>query len=307
MKPDIGMFNDQFFFPLLKFESPLTLYLAGYTRPQTDYKIPLDHPLDPALTCYQLEYVTDGKGYIDINGKTYTVEKGDFFFINKTIPRTLYSDTSFPLQKFFITAKGDFMHSLLDLYHIDSSILIVKTDVSEYFQNILNILYKADSYTIDECNKIGIEILKIIQHISLSLQKEEKTLDNSRVAESIMDYIDSNLTRKITIEDLCNQFYMGKTQIIKIFKKKYKMTPMKYAQGQRIVTAKYHLRATNISISNLSDMLCFADSKYFSNVFKSYVGISPQEYRIHYREFGGKEESAFHHDDFVKLTSKKIY
>jgi AraC-like DNA-binding protein len=98
---------------------------------------------------------------------------------------------------------------------------------------------------------------------------------------------------------------MGKTQLIKIFKKKYNTTPMKYAQGQRIVAAKYHLRVTNSSISRLSEMFCFADSKYFSNVFKTYVGVSPQEYRTHHRGDGVKDEIAFHHDDFVKLVPEK--
>ena len=208
MKPHKGIFNEQFLLPALSCDVPLTLYYAGYTRPQQDFIIPLIHPLDTALACYQLEYITDGKGYVEFNGKTYTLEKGDLLFVDKAVPRTLYSDKKDPFQKIFITAQGVFMQSILDMYHMDSSMQIIKADVGEYFHNILNILYEADSYTVIECNRISIEILKIIQTASTSLQNQEKLLDNNLVAEHIMEYIDSNLTRKITIEDLCNQFYM---------------------------------------------------------------------------------------------------
>lgn len=307
MKFDKGMFNDQFFFPKIEFESPLTLFLVGRTRPlQEHFMLPLTSPLDPALSCYQLEYVTAGKGYIEIDGKTYTVEKGDFFFINKSNPRILSSDADFPLKKLFITAKGKLLDSLLESFGIIQSILIVKTDVSEYFENIIRLLEEATQYTIAECNKICVEILKIIQKVNLATQTiSEAPNDKNVLAENILNYIDSNIGQKITIDDLCKQFYVGKTQLIYNFKSKYGITPIKYVQGQKIVTAKYYLRVTNITISELSGMLHFTDSKHFTKVFKEYTGISPREYRTNNRQFGAKELHAFHHDDYEKEIPKK--
>ena len=83
------------------------------------------------------------------------------------------------------------------------------------------------------------------------------------------------------------------------------MTPMKYAQGRKIVLAKHYLQSTDIPISNLSNILCFADAKYFSNVFKSYMGISPKEFRRRFSDPGVEFAPALHHDDFEKLIPEK--
>ncbi len=216
------------------------------------------------------------------------------------------SDEDFPLKKLFITAKGKLLDSLLESYGIIQSILIVKTDVSEYFENIIRLLEEAPEYTITQCNEICGEILKIIQKVNLATQTvSEISHDKNVLAENILNFIDSNIGQKITIDDLCKQFYVGKTQLIYNFKSKYGITPIKYVQGQKIVTAKYYLRVTNITISELSNMLHFADSKHFTKVFKEYTGISPREYRTNNRKFGAKELHAFHHDDYEKEVPKK--
>ena len=279
MKPHKGIFNDQYHLAPAGEDSPLNIYIAGTTRPTADFYITSQTPESMTLSHYQLEYVLEGKIFIDIEGKTYSAEAGDLFFINKATRRTLYSDKKSPVKKMFVTAKGPLIDGMVKAYKFKEPIIIARVDVEKNFRSILNILEKAPVYTPLVRDNIGKEILEIIQTVARELNLVDTTIERQNVAENIIKYIDANLNRKITIEELSQNFFLGKTQLIKLFKDKYHMTPMKYAQMQRIELAKYYLQATDMPISSMHELIGFDDVKYFSKLFKKATGISPREYR----------------------------
>lgn len=279
MKPHEGKFNDQYHLAPVGEVSPLNINMAGLTRPCADFYMAFTSPENTTLTFYQLEYVLEGRIFIEVEDKTYCAEAGDLFFINKATLRTLYSDKKNPVKKFFITVKGPLMDGIVKAYKLKEPVIITKADVEKNFKNIMHILEKAPLYTPPVRDHIGREILEIIQTVSRGLSLVDTIAERQNVAESIIRYIDSNLDRKITIEELSQNFFLGKTQLIKLFKDKYKMTPMKYAQIQRIELAKYYLQATDTPISSMHELIGFDDVKYFSKLFKKATGISPREYR----------------------------
>lgn len=283
MKPILlheGKFNDQYHLAPTGEDSPLNIDMAGTTRPNPDFYIKSLSPESMTLSFYQLEYVLEGKIFIESEGKKYSAEAGEMFFINKAVPRVLYSDRKTPVKKIFVTVKGPLIDGIVKAYKLKSPVIISKTDVEKYFRNILDILQNSPYYTPVVRDSLGAEILKIIQTVSRDLNLIDNIIEKEDVAENIIKYIDENLDRKITIEDLSQNFFLGKTQLIKLFKEKYQMTPMKYAQLQRIELAKYYLQATDTPISRMHELIGFDDVKYFSKLFKKSTGISPREYRL---------------------------
>ena len=57
------------------------------------------------------------------------------------------------------------------------------------------------------------------------------------------------------------------------------MTLNRYINTLRIDEAKAMLNATDMSIQEISSIIGFNDSNYFTNVFHKLVGMSPREYR----------------------------
>ena len=278
MKVHHGKFNEQYHLAHSGEDSPLNIDIAGITRPVKDFYIPLTSPESATLSFYQLEYVLDGKVYIESDTETYCAEKGDFFFINTGTIRSLYSDKKHPVKKMFVTVKGPLMDGIIKAYKIKSPIIVTKIDVEEYFKNIIRILEDSPVYSPETRDKIGVEVLAIIQTLARQLNTVD-VVNKRHIAENILRFIEENLNRKFTIEELSQNFFLGKTQLIKVFKDKYGVTPIKYAQLQRIEMAKYYLSKTDESISSLHNKLGFEDTKYFSKLFKKITGISPSEYR----------------------------
>ena len=53
-----------------------------------------------------------------------------------------------------------------------------------------------------------------------------------------------------------------------------------YLEQIRIDKAKQYLSSTCLKISQIAEMVGYADMKYFSKVFKSKTGYSPLSYRM---------------------------
>lgn len=278
MKIHHGKFNDQYHLAHAGEDSPLNVDLAGITRPVPQFFVSATSPKTPTLSYYQLEYVLDGKIFIETENEAYCAEKGDFFFINKGVFRSLHSDKKHPVKKMFVTAKGPLLDGIIKAYKIKQPVIVAKLDVKKRFENIISILEDAAAYSPQTRDAIGVEILSILQNAARQLNTVD-TINKRHIAENILKFIDDNLSRKFTIEELSQNFFLGKTQLIKVFKDKYGLTPIKYAQLQRIEMAKYYLTKTDEPISTLHDKLGFEDTKYFSKLFKKITGISPSEYK----------------------------
>ncbi len=271
--------NEKIYFMSPEYENaPINIFLAGITTPNPQFVMAHNITSQDDFDRYQFEYVTEGKGYIVADGKTTPVSKGDFFFLNKSRRRIYYSDKECPMEKMFVTVNGPLIDGMVAAYNMTSSLVVSKTDVSQNFLNILSILEKQEGDLAVYYEKVAVEILKILQKINRGISFDRSGAGTDR-AEHIMNYIDRNICRNFTLDELSEYFFLSKSQILRIFEDKYHTTPMKYAIGKRIALASYYLGKSKIPISAISEMLAFSDSKYFSKVFKKYTKLTPREYR----------------------------
>ena len=114
------------------------------------------------------------------------------------------------------------------------------------------------------------------------------SLDSSPTIESddsdililkLRGYIEENISREITLEELADTVFFNKTYFIKRFKLLWGMTPMRFVTKIRIERAKKLLHETSQTISEISELCGFGSIHYFSRTFKKETGYSPLEYR----------------------------
>ena len=95
----------------------------------------------------------------------------------------------------------------------------------------------------------------------------------------IINYLHLHHTEKISIDDLCRQFYCSRSSVSHLFKSINGMSVTEYVTMLRMEDSKRLLKNTDLSIAAISSNLGFSDSNYFSNVFKKHFGISPLRFR----------------------------
>jgi AraC family transcriptional regulator len=93
------------------------------------------------------------------------------------------------------------------------------------------------------------------------------------------DFIEANLGRKITLQQLAANAGMSVSRFCISFKARIGLAPHQYILQRRIERAKKALSGSKISIVELADELGFCDQSQFSRAFKKIVGLTPKKYQ----------------------------
>lgn len=92
-------------------------------------------------------------------------------------------------------------------------------------------------------------------------------------------FIEDNIEKEISIEDVCAEFHIRRTRMYSI-SKEYLGCPLAlYIRKQRINHAMRMLDETDESVSTIAYKVGFSDYGHFSRVFKEFIGISATDYR----------------------------
>lgn len=105
----------------------------------------------------------------------------------------------------------------------------------------------------------------------------EKALEN-RLAADIKDYIEKHLGERITLAQISEHVHYSRSYITEQFQKSVGMSVAAYIAERRIEQAKNYLVNSNLSVSQISELLGFSSVQYFSKCFKDAVGCSPTGY-----------------------------
>lgn len=143
----------------------------------------------------------------------------------------------------------------------------------EKLESIIRIVTYS-TYYIADCikNKKWLEMKNTVSKVKIELS-------NSKIAP-IIKYINEHINENVSLSlgaNLCN---MSQSQFSRTFKKETGKTFKEYVLLKKIEQAKFYIKTTDKSFSEISDFLGFEDSSYFTKLFKKYEGITPKEYKI---------------------------
>ena len=83
---------------------------------------------------------------------------------------------------------------------------------------------------------------------------------------------------KLSNKDYAKMCGVSEFHFIRKFKNETGFTPLQYKTKLIVNKAINLFETTNLNISEISQVLGFEDSLYFSRVFKKEMGIAPREY-----------------------------
>jgi AraC-like DNA-binding protein len=109
-----------------------------------------------------------------------------------------------------------------------------------------------------------------------------KFLMNSYEKEKIYaarDILLNNLENPPIISELALQVGINQCYLKKGFKDIFNTTAYAFVQEQRINKAKLLLKSTHNSIAEIAELVGFSNQSNFTNAFKNYTGVSPNELR----------------------------
>lgn len=239
--------------------------------------IKVDGPYEPEFNI--LQYVTEGKGYLELAGKTYEVVKGDMFFLPEGQTCKYYSDSKNPYAYYWVAFQGKYAEHLLKQCNItiDNPVMHVNNQRAE---KQFELMFK------DMRQHKLPAILMVLSHlyslfsILIKISSANKMFAGHYLIEEAMLYMDHHYCESITVKDVCKQLNCDVSHFIKIFKKYQGISPKEYLESLRLTRAKLLLKENKLTIVQISSSLGFDDYSVFYRWFKKETGKTPRKYRI---------------------------
>ena len=92
-------------------------------------------------------------------------------------------------------------------------------------------------------------------------------------------YIDRNFRRPVRLDELARTADMAKNTLLRNFRRATGCTPMEYLLRRRLARACGMLMQTTLRINEIAAECGFADTAYFTRVFRKKMGCTAGEYR----------------------------
>lgn len=119
-------------------------------------------------------------------------------------------------------------------------------------------------------------LMALLPHILLGNAIE---LRNGDLASEVAAYMEENLTQRIDLEGLCNQFFVSKNTLYRAFRDRYGTSVNQYLTSLRMDRAGQLLADTHMTIAEVAVAVGIGDYHYFCRVFSRQMGISPGAFR----------------------------
>jgi YesN/AraC family two-component response regulator len=153
--------------------------------------------------------------------------------------------------------------------------VLTESDMTRLNRGVASVLEKG-LFSIDE----------MLQHVDAALARSREVgSEGQQLIRKAMAYIHLHYAEDISVESVARYIQIGEDFLQRCFQQETGVTLLTYLDRYRVNEAKTLLAATELSIAEVAQKVGFADSKYFSQVFRREVGMPPSAYR---RQAGGK-------------------
>ena len=244
------------------------------------------------------EFVCVDKGSVNIcmDDKELTLHKGEIAFHQPNEFHNVSTYSQIAPNLVVISFKCDsplmdfFRRKVLKIDEKERSLLAkILVEAQNLFETPLN-----NPYTKEMLKKKNIPVgseqfirmylesflLGLIRRYSLSEQQLQLPVTKSSVDifKRVSDYMEDNLAARLTIEVICRDNMIGRTQLQNVFQKEVGMGVIEYFSKMKIDNAKHLIRIGSLNFTQISEQLGYASIHYFSRQFKKLTGMTPSEY-----------------------------
>lgn len=230
----------------------------------------------------EIFYVIRGNGKFHVENEVFDIGEDDLIIVNPFVSHTEMGIPDHDLEYIVLgienleflnnTDKGDYNYTRLNYYEYKHEVLFYLKTLLIEAQN------KDEGYELVCRNLLEVLIINMIRRAKVALKPKKSTSAN-KDCEFIEKYIDTHFKDNIDLNTLSKVSYMNKYHLVHSFTKFKGISPMQYLQKKRIEEAKTLLATTDLTMSEIGNVLGFSSSSYFAQAFKKNMKRSPAQYR----------------------------
>lgn len=238
-----------------------------------------------AAGSYEIHLIIAGKGILDTEDESFTVNKNSLFITGPNIPHKQMPARDFPMNeqciylKFLNNCKKNYFLN----YFTSHKFWFGKSNkkIRELFSKIIieneNNELLSDHILASLVIQLIVEIVKLYSPNPLQLP-ENKTHDLNENRAWILDELFLNDCCCATLEDFAENLGVCPRQAERIIFEYYGSTFKKLRYEAKMAKAASLLETGKISVKQCAQMCGYTSTASFANAFKKKFGLTPKEY-----------------------------
>jgi len=235
---------------------------------------------------YEIMYFYEANAKMYIEEKIYTIEPGDVIVTRTNEQHRLQQKDSSACRRLILTIYPEFFiandcqeYEAPFLDHSKERISKISADKVKY-SGLHDALMRYKEYSTNHTVKnVDTFLRALVIEILFLTNRCFDYVENDCMKESmkpIIRYIDANYYRDISLEQLCNLFYISKSHLCRAFRESTGMTIYQYIQKRRLIRVRDFSRA-GVSMNVALAKSGFHNYTAYYRAYKKEYGKSPSK------------------------------
>ncbi|MBP1990240.1 response regulator transcription factor [Paenibacillus eucommiae] len=175
-----------------------------------------------------------------------------------------------------LTGYGDFNYARGALMYGASDYILKPVENNKLIETIKKLAVVIHNERITKQimkEKLFTDLLAILKKICI-----QKTIPTNRFVEDAIKYIKQHYSEELSVGGIADKLFISSSYLMHLFKENTGMTVNDFITGYRIERAKSLLKTHEYKIYEVSIRVGFQDQRYFGQLFKKHVRLTPSEY-----------------------------
>lgn len=232
-------------------------------------------------------YIKKGHATFIVNNHVYVAPEGSMFICN---PNTIHSESYEADCELYILLMNEIFLARLDENHVvhdgKSPVVSVKkysSEINAFIYFIYEEFYSKpikyeQSYRclllallgiIDRCYQEGFEIVA----------SKELIRSSNQLHLDIQKYLNEHFHEAISLQKVADHFFINASYLSHLIKKEFTFSFTEYIRYLRLGAAQNLLISTELPLARIANKIGYKDAKYFLNLFKKELKMTPTQFR----------------------------
>lgn len=236
-------------------------------------------------TTAELFYFVSGKAVYHIEGSSYVLQPGDILLMRPAEAHYVEQDPTLPYERICLNFDPAILdpldpeHTLMRPYFDRAAgsrnhyrTANTPDDICRtYLDNILN--------SPDDRLKAVANLILLLRQVGLMFDRDNSAPEEPDSLEyRIVHFINDNLDKELSLQDLCDHFFISRAQLCRRFKKITGTSVGKYVSAKRLLKAQ-QLILQGKKPTDIFAQCGYQDYSTFYRAYMQYFGHSPRDAR----------------------------
>ena len=231
---------------------------------------------------YELYYFVGGSGIYRVEGTPYPLEHGDILIMRPAEAHYIDITDIKPYTRLSLNFKAELLSGidpngrLLEPFNNRRIGTYNRYRAEDFMSDAYSIFLKniiTDSP--DRRVQTITNLLPLLNEIFAAFSSVTEAEVNKSLDSRIISYVNRHLAEDITLDDICDRYYISKTHLCRIFKKATASTVGEYITVKRLVNAR-QLILTGTPPTKAYLQCGFKDYSAFYRAYKKKYGVPPK-------------------------------